>query len=397
MFKGENLTNLRIMHGLSRRELATSLSVSEQAVWQYENGYTTPKLQTINNFKMMFHVKSKYFYTDDVLTNKSLNENINIMNIAYRSKTMHTIAKTRAEAKHLEFLDVLVNELTTSISHPVQRIIQLRNEVIDYINLTDDAREVQIEEIAKAARKSLGMSHDTNERLLFHIEKSGVFVFEKEIGKEIDAYSLWTKQNRPYIILGNLKRSAVRRNFDIAHELGHLLLHYGVEFANLERKEHTLIEKEANTFASAFLLPEESFSNDMKMLKRITNPDAYIDLKQKWNVSIQVLAYRAANLGLIEPKSHRNFYAALHRKGYLELEPLDHDLYIQKPMKLKSMIDFLSSNKLIDLKYMLEKEWKVELQFLSRLTGLDTDFLKEYHTNNQKEYRAPVTDITTYL
>lgn len=396
MFKGENLTHLRMMHGLSRKQLSKNLGVTEQAIWQYENGYTSPKLQTINALKSMFHVKTKYFYTDDILIDTRSQENINMMNIAYRSKILHAVSKTRAEAKHLEFLDVFVDELTASISYPTLKVIKLREQVMKYVNDTNDPRETQIEQIAKLARKWLGLSNDTNDNLMFLIEKSGVFIFEKAIGEEIDAYSLWTKHDRPYIILGNLKRSAVRRNFDLAHELGHLLLHCHVEFANLDRKEHTHIEKEANTFAGAFLLPEEAFSSGMKTVKRLTNPDAYIELKEKWHVSIQVLAYRAESLGIMEPKSHRNFYAALHRKGYLKQEPLDNELYIQKPMKVKSLIDFVSNNRLIDIKYMLEEIWKVELPFLSKLTGIDPSFFEKYIKNNRSVHKSQVADLASY-
>lgn len=119
---------------------------------------------------------------------------------------------------------------------------------------------------------------------MFLVEKSGALIFEKAIGEEIDAYSLWTKQERPFIILGNLKRSAVRRNFDVAHELGHLLLHYRVEFTGLDRNEHKAVEKEANKLAGEFLLPEEPFSEDMQTVPHVTNPDAYIDLKKKWKL-----------------------------------------------------------------------------------------------------------------
>lgn len=115
---------------------------------------------------------------------------------------------------------------------------------------------------------------------MFLVEKSGIFIFEKAIGEEIDVYSLWTNSDRPFIILGNMKRSSVRRNFDIAHELGHLLLHYKVEFTNLDTKEHKNIENEANLFAGAFLLPKKSFLQDMETVSRVTNPDAYLDLKR---------------------------------------------------------------------------------------------------------------------
>jgi len=396
MFKGENLANLRMMHGLSRKQLSESLGVTEQAIWQYENGYTSPKLQTMNALKSMFHVKTKYFYTDDMLTGKRKRDNINMMNIAYRSKILHAVSKTRAEAKHLEFLDEFVDELTASISYPTLKVIKLRDQIMKYVNHTNDPREIQIEVIAKIAREWLGLDNSTNDNLMFLIEKSGVFVFEKAIGEEIDAYSLWTKQERPYIILGNLKRSAVRRSFDLAHELGHLLLHYHVEFADLDRKDHAHIEKEANKFAGAFLLPEEAFSLDMKTVKRVTNHDAYIELKEKWNVSIQVLAYRAVNLGIIEPKTHRNFYAALHRRGYLKQEPLDHELFIQKPMKVKSLIDFVSNHKLIDMRHMIEKVWKVELPFFSKLTAIDSMFFENYIQFDKTIRKSQVTDLSSY-
>lgn len=286
MFRGENLANLRLLNGLSRKQLSEILEVTEQTVWQYENNFIAPKLQTINLLKTYFNVKTKYFYSADVLKDSRTTENINLMYIAYRSKVLHAISKTRAEAKHLEYLDEFVDEITRELSYPTFKIIELRNKIVNYLNKTTDSREMQIENIAKKAREWLGLNETNNDNLLLLIEKSGVFVFEKATGAEMDAYSLWTERDRPYIMLGNLKRSAARRNFDIAHELGHLLLHFRVEFANLDRKGHTVIEKEANTFAGAFLLPQDSFLRDVKSVKRPTNPGQYIALKEKWHVSL---------------------------------------------------------------------------------------------------------------
>ena len=378
MFIGENLANLRIMHGYSRKQLSEKLNVTEQAIWQYENNYTSPKMQIVNDLKSIFNVKSKFFYKSDVLNRYCEPSNIPVMNIAYRSKIKNVISKTQAEAKHIEYLDSFVNYLTTKLSLPTQRIIQLRDEVINYLNTTSDDREVQISTVAEIARSKLGFRDDTNDDLMFLVEKSGIFIFEKAIGEEIDAYSLWTNSDRPFIILGNMKRSSVRRNFDIAHELGHLLLHYKVEFTNLDTKEHKNIENEANLFAGAFLLPKKSFLQDMETVSRVTNPDAYLDLKKKWKTSLQVLGYREANLGILDSKNHRNFYAALHRKDYLKREPLDESLSIQRPHKIKSIIDLVTKKELIDLREMMEKDWMVEVQFFNRITGIEVDFFNNY-------------------
>lgn len=378
MFMGENLTNLRIMHGYSRKELSEKLGVTEQAVWQYENAYTSPKVPIVNELKRIFSVKSKYFYEKDKLTERNNQGNINVMNIAYRSKVMNVISKTQTEAKHVEYLDTFVNYITAQISLPTLKIIELREEAIQYMNQSQDDRKAQIQYVAKLARERLNLEQTTNENLMFWIEKSGVYVFEKAIGEGIDAYSLWTKEDRPFIILGNIKRSAVRRNFDIAHELGHLLLHYRLEFVNLDRKEHKGIENEANLFAGAFLLPEEEFTQDMQAISQLTNPDQYLDLKNKWKTSLQVLGYRAADLGLMDAKAHRNFYAAMHRRGYLEREPFDQTIPLQTPMRVRTIIDLLANKGLVDIRYMVEQDWKVETSFFHHMTGIKPDFFNKY-------------------
>ncbi|PJN65785.1 hypothetical protein PAEAM_04680 [Paenibacillus sp. GM1FR] len=395
MFVGENLTNLRIMHGYSRKQLSEQLGVTEQAVWQYENAYTSPKVPIVNELKRIFSVKSKYFYTKDMLTQRNNAANIDVMNIAYRSKVMNVISKTQTEAKHVEYLDTFINYITAQISLPTLNIIQLREEAIEYMNHTDDDRTTQIHYVAHLARQRLNMEPSMNENLMFRIEKSGVYVFEKAIGEEIDAYSLWTRNDRPFIILGNIKRSAVRRNFDIAHELGHLLLHYRLEFVNLDRKEHKLIENEANLFAGAFLLPEEEFSSDMNDITYKTNPDQYLDLKNKWKTSLQVLGYRAAHLGMMEAKDHRNFYAAMHRRGYLEKEPFDREIPLQKPMRIKTIIDLLSKKGLVDIRYMIEEDWKVETTFFHHMTGINTDFFNKYMTKKPQTSIKNVREMPT--
>lgn len=393
MFIGENLSNLRIMHGYSRKQLSEMINISEQAVWQYENNITSPKLQTVNDLKKIFKVKSKYFYNPDILSKYLTTSNVNVTNIAYRSKFINVISKTQSEVKHIEYLDTFVGYITKQVRYPSLKIIQLRDKIVEYIQTNNDDKLTQINYVATFAREYLGFDNGTNDNLMFLIEKSGVFIFEKALGEDIDAYSLWTKNNSPYIILGNMKRSAVRRNFDIAHELGHLLLHYQYEFTNFNKKEHKEIEKEADLFASAFLLPEVEFTKDMNNIFHVTNPDAYLDLKKKWGTSLQAIGYRASNLQIIEPKSHRNFYVALHRKGYLKIEPLDTELPIQKPMRIKSIIDLIAKNNLIDIQEMIENDWNTDIEFFYKLTGIDTSFFKKYYPQSTNFELGSIIDI----
>lgn len=70
MFLGENLKNLRILYGYSQKSLAELIGISERDIWQYENGYKNPDFNDVNTLKKVFHVKSGYFYSKDILGGK---------------------------------------------------------------------------------------------------------------------------------------------------------------------------------------------------------------------------------------------------------------------------------------------------------------------------------------
>ncbi|HDX9546462.1 spr1629 family repressor/antitoxin [Bacillus cereus] len=384
MFVGTNLTNIRILHGYTRKQLSEMLEITEQAVWQYENGYMSPKLEVINELKRIFKVKSKYFYSEDFLGENG-KSNIQQCHIAYRAEIMNSAQKNQSEAKTIEFLSSFLSIIEKKLHYPPNEIVALREKVIQYLTRSNEDRKLQIERVASMAREFLEIGNKSNINLLFLLEKKGMFVFEKAIGERIDAYSLWSEDGRPFIMLGNLKKSAARRNFDLAHELGHLLLHYKVEFSSLDNKAHREHEQEANLFAGAFLLPEKEFTADFNLLSKNSAPDSYIDLKKKWIVSIQALVYRAHSLGLLDYQKYRYFNIKLNKQGYKIREPLDDEIKIMKPGKVKSILQLLFDRNYLSLGTLLDT-LKVDVEFLSNLTGIEKEFFEKYHNDLAKEF-----------
>lgn len=90
MFFGEKLQSVRELNGLSRKELADKLNLSEQAIWQYENQYTVPKFKVVNELKKVFNVKAQFFYTEPFATNIS-----KVESIAYRSSDREARKKNK--------------------------------------------------------------------------------------------------------------------------------------------------------------------------------------------------------------------------------------------------------------------------------------------------------------
>ncbi|WP_079480585.1 spr1629 family repressor/antitoxin [Halobacillus salinus] len=384
MFVGENLTNIRILHGYTRKQLAEKLDVTEQAVWQYENKVVSPKMDIVNQLKRIFNVKSKYFYTDDLLVKSQLAP-VDSKHIAYRASEMNSVQKTQTEAMHIDFLNGFLKLTNEKLHYPPLELRTLRDRVLEVLMEPSLSRHEAIVSAAELSRDFLELDKYKNGNLLFLLEKKGAFIFEKAIGQKIDAYSVWSKNDFPFIMLGNIKKSAVRRNFDLAHELGHLVLHYKNEFTMLDKKSHREYEHEANLFAANLLLPEEEFKKDFALISKASNPKSYIDLKKKWLVSIQAMALRAHRLSLIDYQKYRYFNILINKFGYKQIEPLDHELKIPKPGKVRSILELLFEKNYLSLDEVLD-ELQIDIEFLRNLLGIEESFFYKYKVNELKEF-----------
>ncbi|EME3565192.1 helix-turn-helix transcriptional regulator, partial [Enterococcus faecium] len=79
MFYGKNLQIIRMLHGLSRKELGEKLRVSEQSIWQFEKQMIEPSFENILQMKEILQVKSSFFF-EEIIIEKTFFEN----NVAYR-------------------------------------------------------------------------------------------------------------------------------------------------------------------------------------------------------------------------------------------------------------------------------------------------------------------------
>lgn len=369
MFNGQVLKELRLLNGLSRSELAQKMGLTEQAIWQFESNTTQPKLETRLQLANQFHVDWTYFELEDEVSNFDTSA------IAFRNADLATRKTIDIQSVYLRKIDTFIDYLETFVILPNVTIYELSQKTNqDYQN------GQSIEEVALFAREFLDISSD-NHDILYKLERSGIYIAERMINGQADAYSAWSKSDRPFIILGTNK-SAVRRNFDLAHELGHLLLHKSLDKdENLEE-----LEQEANYFASCFLLPEVEFRTDFQNMvgKRISNPDSYISLKNNRNVSIQALEYRAFKLGLLTPQQHSYFYRQIAKKNYKMVEPLDMEITIKKPSKVRSILDVIFRHNLVSVPTLLSQQ-KVRKQFISDLFAFDVSFFDKYQDKSADE------------
>jgi Zn-dependent peptidase ImmA (M78 family) len=150
---------------------------------------------------------------------------------------------------------------------------------------------------------------------------------------DMDAVSCW-QAGRPFVLHSADVESGPRDSFNVAHELGHILLHSEVE---LTKDNLPQIERQAHRFASALLMPQETFSREVLG----SSLDHFLFLKAKWGVSIAAMAYRCKDLGIFTSNQHSYVMRQLNAKGIREREPLDERFQVREPSVLGASMRML--------------------------------------------------------
>ena len=95
--------------------------------------------------------------------------------------------------------------------------------------------------------------------------------------------------------------------FDLAHELGHLVIHRDHRAPRGREAEF-----EADAFASSFLMPK---SDVIANAPRFPSLKDLIHAKKRWRVSVAALNYRLRKLNLITEWHYRTLCIEIGRMG----------------------------------------------------------------------------------
>ena len=171
-------------------------------------------------------------------------------------------------------------------------------EVMDWVqsrftlpepDILDLGHERDPSSAARMLRQHWAMGEKPVAHMIKLLESKGVRVFSlAEDTKNVDAFSCW-RGYEPFVFL-NTYKSSERSRFDAAHELGHLVLHRHGAPQGREA------EAEANTFASAFLMPQADL---LSTIPYVSSVDQIVRAKKRWGVAAVALAYRLNKLGLM--------------------------------------------------------------------------------------------------
>lgn len=316
MFNPRRFSLARRRRGMTKREIAESIGVSERSVSAYEKGDQEPEPSNIQRMTKALNFPEAFFYAADP-------EELTVGIASFRSMSKMS-ARQRDSALGSGSIGLLLNEwLEKKFNLPEPNLPDLSRESGVLTGLSN--RESYEEDIpypskssancpeaaAEAFRSHWGLGELPVKNMITLLESKGVRVFSLAVdAKEVDAFSMW-HGGKPFMFLNTFK-SAEHCRFDAAHELGHLVLHRHGQTQGPE------LEREANAFASAFLMPRKSVLSNAP---RVATLPGLVRAKHYWKVSVAALNYRLHALGMTSDWVYRTLCIQLAEAGYRTKEP----------------------------------------------------------------------------
>lgn len=209
-FNGKRVREGRIFRGITITELAEGLGVSKQMISKYENNKAIPTFEALFSLTRILRFPKEYFYEESV--------EVKTGNTYFRS--LLTTGKKDREMQHdrVKYLTIMRALLEEYVDFPG----------LDLPDFEEDELE-DLEEVTSKLREYWSIGDGPIKNIVYLLETKGFVMSSINLGKKtIDAFGSHHEINgKQYysIILGNEKRSFFRRQFDVAHELGHKILH----------------------------------------------------------------------------------------------------------------------------------------------------------------------------
>ena len=171
--------------------------------------------------------------------------------------------------------------------------------------------------IARAARQAVGLRSSEPVRDICRLlEENGVKLLLMETRRDsFFGLSVGSGDGGPAVVVNTWDRISVERwIFTAAHELGHLLLHPS-EYRRDATEFPAETEREADSFASEFLMPEEAFGCSWDHTRGHSLMVRVLKVKRLFRVSYKTVLYRLVESGREGSDIWRTFQRQ-HRKYF---------------------------------------------------------------------------------
>ena len=368
-FQPERLVEARKARGLTQLELASRLDIKRQSLSAYEKGLTIPRIEMIREIANLLSFSFGYFFkeADKIVVD-----------------TIHFRKNRTAKEKYYAALEVRLEWAA--------RLFSYLQKYVEFIPLNAIRHEEEVysreelELLAEKTRKHWGLGMGPLSNVTALLENNGFTIARSELDLEgIDACSstIVFEEGLRHFLCHTSHRShtpisMVRDRMGKTHELAHFVLHSSVTKEDLEQN-YKEVEHEADYFASAFLLPRDSFAQEAYFL---TNIDDFVKLKERWKVSIQAMILRCKNLGIMSESTCSYLYRQINNRGWRRVEPFDKEWPLERPRAFNEALEAVVQNG-FSTPVQIQEEVNIPAEELGAMCDIDPNYFLAQEINRK--------------
>lgn len=373
------LVQARTARGLTAVNLSALADVSAASISLYEKGSQKPQQDVLDRLAKALNMPVGFFFNEINIKKPS--------KLFYRSMSSATKnSRIRVESNYEWALEV-VDYLLVFFDLPALNLPDF-DIPKDFRKL--DTLSIESLAIDLRAHWNLGMGPISN--MVRTLESNGILTWRTAFEAEtLDAFSEY-RLPHPFVVLSSDKENNFRSRFDAAHELGHLVLHRGIDQTTLNRTaDFKAIESQAHLFAGAFLLPATTYSNELWS----PSIDAFRSLKPRWNASIAMQIMRSKHLGLINDAQEKRLWINLSRRKWRTNEPLDDSTSVEKPSLISESIKMLVEEK-VKSKDQLASDLSLNPSDIEKICELPNGYFHNWADTSKPTFKNSAPNVIPF-
>lgn len=290
---GSRIKMARISAQMSMRDLAEKVGVSHTAISKYERNIDRPRPAILLKLARVLNVDAAYFLQDT---------SFELQCTAYRKQKK--LSQKQQKSIETKITSILEKQLEFESALPNHYATVFKLQTYDVASFED------VEQAAEALRDYFEIGYDSIENLTETIEQNGIRVVAMDAPQGFDGFSCWVNGDIP-VIVSQTNIPGDRQRYNLAHELGHLLLNTTNGFD---------AEKAAHRFAGALLLPRKTALREFGPKRSSLNMKELYILKHKYGISMQAIAKRAFELEIISDEAYKKLYIQFSKNGWRKEE-----------------------------------------------------------------------------
>ncbi|MHC4398290.1 MAG: helix-turn-helix domain-containing protein [Planctomycetota bacterium] len=316
---GDRIRQARLAVGMTLEEVAGRLGpighpITKAGLSKYERNKSTPGQAFLAALGKVFKVKASFFVTEP---------RVSIQWLAFRKRAKMT--KTRQEQVKAFAGQVVESQVWLhSTLYPSEKPV---------FPATKKAQTIRdAERAALRLRTEWRLGEGSIDSLTSVVEDHGGIVVahgELDTDGQFDGLAGWANGTIPVTVVG-MNVPDDRARYNLAHELGHLLM----DCSDLDDAEE---EKLAHRFASALIVPAAVLRRELGSKRRRVGMREFGVLKRKHGLSMQSLVRRASDLEIIEDSQYKTLCAEFSQFGWKKEEPVEYS-GDERPTRLMQMV-----------------------------------------------------------